>query len=59
MSKSGDCCVKHPGGFATGMGLVVSSDYHCLLVVVVQNSCFHRVPSVTFAKLGCATVGNA
>lgn len=23
MSKTGDCVVKHPGGFATGMALVV------------------------------------
>ena len=25
MSKTGDCVVKHPGGFATGMALVVRS----------------------------------
>ena len=25
MSKSGDCLVKHPSGFATGMTLVVSA----------------------------------
>lgn len=25
MAKSGDCVVKHPGSFATGMGLVVSA----------------------------------
>ena len=23
MAKTGDCVVKHPGGFATGMSLVV------------------------------------
>jgi hypothetical protein len=23
MAKTGDCCVKHPGGFATGMALVM------------------------------------
>lgn len=24
MLKTGDCCVKHPGQFSTGMGMVVS-----------------------------------
>ena len=26
MAKTGDCCVKHPAGFASGMALVVSSN---------------------------------
>ena len=31
MSKSGDCVVKHPAGFATGMALVVSGSQLLLL----------------------------
>ena len=31
MAKSGDCVVKHPSSFATGMSLVVSNSLHCYL----------------------------
>jgi hypothetical protein len=29
MAKTGDCVVKHPGGFATGMALVVRIVTEC------------------------------
>ena len=37
MSKTGDCVVKHPLSFATGMSLVVSNIYKHLSAVLTVN----------------------
>lgn len=35
MMKSGDCVIKHPGVYTTGLQLVVSTQYiHCLHMII-------------------------
>jgi hypothetical protein len=39
MAKTGDCCVKHPGGFATGMALVGAICDFCEAWVCHSRKC--------------------
>lgn len=57
MLKTGDCVIRHPGVYTTGLGMVV-----CILTVVA-STCLAEFDSraryATFARPGCATAGAA